>query len=53
VTEEEKRAAYEEYYGEPVTRLERGGLVAWFPTSLVEEVRARKAARAAEEVPEL
>lgn len=41
---EERRVA-EEHYGEPVVRLERGGLVAWFPQALVDEVRARRAAR--------
>jgi hypothetical protein len=42
---EEQRRLAEEHYGEPVVRLERGGLVAWFPQSLVEKVRADRARR--------
>jgi hypothetical protein len=38
----EQRAAAERHYGEPVVRLERGGLVLWVPQRIVDEVRARR-----------
>jgi hypothetical protein len=45
MTEDEKRAAAEAHYGEPVTALTKGDLTLWVPTALLEQVRARKAER--------